>query len=486
LNRSLRVLLASSELYPYSKTGGLADMVGALAKYLSLAGHHVGVVTPLYKGIADEFSEIQAFDWDIKLPLGDSYPQAGIRILNVSKQLSIYFVDCPEFYSRNGIYQEGGVDIPDNAERFIFFAKCAVHLARYLPWKPEILHLHDWQVGPAVLFTRHQKQSDNWQDTPRTCFTIHNLAYQGVFPSSKYQLCNLPQDYYNMHGAEFFGQFNCLKCGIAYADQITTVSPSYAQEIRTKAFGCGLEGILDARRDSLIGILNGVDYDEWKTCNNPHLPYSYSEMDFRGKAYNKRSLQKELGLPGSADTPLFGTVTRLAEQKGCDVLLHSLEQTLASGMQFVLLGSGDQRLEKAYLAMQEKFPSQVAVRIAYNNPLAHRIEAGSDFFVMPSRYEPCGLNQMYSLRYGAIPIVRATGGLDDSIIDAAEDLNGANGLKFRELSKTALSQTIERALAIFDKAKVLRQYRRNGMRIDFSWERTAREYESIFMRLLNL
>ena len=482
----MKILLASSEVHPYSKTGGLADMVGALAKTLAAGGHKVGVVTPLYAGILKQFPKIKKLDWRIDLPLGDTQVQAEVWTLVLNARLTIYFIKQPALYERAQLYQEQGKDYPDNAGRFIYFSKCVAQLARYLPWQPELVHVHDWQAALVPLLIRHETLYGNWIRAPHTCLTIHNLAYQGNFPPADYALTNLPNGYYNPHGAEFYGGLNCLKSGIIFSDIITTVSPRYAREIMTQQFGCGLDGVLRQRQSSVFGILNGVDYSEWKTSRNPCLDHSFSVRNLRGKALQKLALQKEIGLPVDASIPLFSTISRLADQKGVDILLGALEEMLEANLQFVLLGSGAPQFEQAFADMAQRYPGKVAVKIGFDHGLSHRIEAGSDFFLMPSRYEPCGLNQMYSQRYGTIPIVRVTGGLDDSVVDATENLEAATGIKFSEYSATALSEGIRRALLIYDNPELLKQYRGNGMNADFSWERTGEQFLRIYDLALNI
>ncbi|MBI2926998.1 MAG: glycogen synthase GlgA [Verrucomicrobia bacterium] len=481
----LRILLASSEVFPYSKTGGLADMVGAFAKSLAHEGHRVGVVTPLYRGIRERFPDLARFDWHLDLPLGFRRVQAEVWTLNPTELLTIYFIQQPEFYHRATLYQDNGADYPDNAERFIFFSKCVTNLARFLPWQPELVHVHDWQTALVPLFLWHQRMREGWDPAPRTCLTIHNLAYQGLFPRAAYELTNLPGDYFHPNGVEFFGGLNCLKAGIAYADVITTVSPRYAREITTEAFGCGLDGLLRQRQHSLVGILNGVDYEEWRTTRNPHLASSYSVRNLAGKTKQKLHLQHELGLPVHTETPLFGNVTRLVDQKGVDIQLGALEEMLSADLQFALLGSGAPYFEQAYLQLARRHPKKVAVKIGYDHGLAHRVEAGSDFFLMPSRFEPCGLNQMYSHRYGTVPIVRATGGLDDSVCDISEDAEHVNGIKFHEYSARALAKAIRKALVLYRTPDLLRYYRVNAMKDDFSWKQTTAKYLEAFDTLLN-
>lgn len=478
----MNILLASSEVFPFSKTGGLADMVGALARALAGAGHEVRVVTPLYRGIREKFPALRKVDWYFDQPLGKGFAQADLWELDLARGLKIYFVDNPGYFNRAGIYQEHNHSYPDNAERYIFFSKCVVHLAHHLTWRPDVVHVHDWQTGlvPALIL---QQKHEGWGNPPATCLTIHNLAYQGVFPESAFALTNLPESFFHTEGAEFFGLLNCLKAGIAYADFITTVSPRYAREITTEEFGCGLDGLLRRRQSHLAGILNGVDYGEWNTTQNPHLFKPYSAGRMAGKAINKLQLQKLVGLPVDVSIPLFGTISRLAEQKGVDIQLGALSEMLNTKLQFVVLGSGSPEYERGYRELARQFPGKVAVRFGYDETLAHRIEAGCDFFLMPSRFEPCGLNQMYSLRYGTIPIVRATGGLDDSVVDWTQNPKIATGIKFSEYTSRSLAKAIRKALVLFNQPKLLQICRHNAMKADFSWDKTVKAFVKIYKHI---
>lgn len=479
----MNILLASSEVFPFSKTGGLADMVGALARALAKAGHQVRVVTPLYRGIREKFPAIRKVDWQFNLPLDGYHVHGGLWELDEVSGVKIYFVEQPAYFNRAGIYHENNISYPDNGERYIFFSKCVVNLARYLPWHADVVHVHDWQVGlvPALIL---QQKVEGWANPPATCLTIHNLAYQGVFPEAAFALTNLSPSYFHTEGAEYFGLLNCLKAGIAYTDVITTVSPRYAREITTEEFGCGLDGLLRRRHHHLVGILNGVDYDEWNTTKNSHLFKSYSAGRMAGKAVNKAELQKAVGLPVEKDIPLFGTISRLAEQKGVDIQLGALAEMLNTQMQFVLLGSGAPEYERAYRELARQFPGKVALKVGYDEALSHRIEAACDFFLMPSRFEPCGLNQMYSLRYGTIPIVRAVGGLDDSVTDWTQDSTTANGIKFHEYTPRALARAIRKALVLYKQPELMKQCRRNAMKADFSWKKTVGEYESVYSGII--
>ncbi len=475
----MRILLASSEVYPYSKTGGLGDAVGALGKALAAAGHEVGIVTPLYRGIREKLPGLRRVDWKFDLPLGAKRVTAELFALDVSDRLTIYFINKPAYFDRAGIYNENGADYGDNAERFIFLSKCVVNLARHLPLKPEVLHLHDWPVGLAALLVQHDVKTSVWKHAPRVCCTIHNLAYQGVFPASAFTMLNLPATEFNSDTTEFYGQINCLKAGIACADAVTTVSPRYAREITTQEYGAGLDGLLRKRQNVLSGILNGVDYEEWNTISNPCLAASFGADNMAGKAVCKSALQERFGFPVDPNIPLFGTVTRLADQKGIDLLLAALGEVIGDGMQFVMLGSGSNHYEQAMLNLARLNRSNVGVQIGYDHALAHQIEAGCDFYLMPSRFEPCGLNQLYSLRYGTIPIVRRTGGLDDTVIDAVDGV-AANGIKFGDPTPQGLVKAIRKSLTLFENKELVNHYRLQGIAADFSWERSVRAYELVY------
>jgi starch synthase len=480
----MKILLASSEVFPFSKTGGLADMVGALGRALVNAGHEAVVVTPLYRGIRERFPAIRRAVWHFDLPLGSRQVQAELWELDRAGEAKILFIDHLGYFDRAGIYLENHISYADNAERFIFFSKCVVHLARYLPWQADVVHVHDWQVAlvPALIL---QQKKAGWGNPPATCLTIHNLAYQGVFPAEAFALANLSAEFFASDGvgAEYHGLLNCLKGGIVFADRITTVSPRYAREITTEELGCGLDGVLRENATKLTGILNGVDYAEWNTTKNLHIFAPYSVARMAGKKINKLELQRQVALPVGEKIPLFGTISRLAEQKGVDIQLGALEEMLNSNIQFVQLGSGSPEYERGYRELATRFPGKVAVQFGYDENLSHRIEAGCDFFLMPSRFEPCGLNQMYSLRYGTIPVVRATGGLDDSVIDYGQSATTANGVKFFEYTSRALAKAIRKALAIYSQPELLHKFRRNGMRADFSWDKTVDKYVNVYRNM---
>jgi starch synthase len=481
----MKILLATSEVYPYSKTGGLADMLSALSKTLARQGHEVGVVTPLYGSILDKFPEIKKMDWELELPLDWHQIQGGVHSLKVEKGLTYYFIEQEEFFNRPGIYQHNGLDYPDNPERFIFFSKAVAHLAQFLPWKPDLVHVHDWQTALVPLLLKHAQGIGLLDRSIPTCLTIHNLVYQGVFPAKIFAMTNLPWGYFNPSGSEFYGNFNFLKSGIVFADRLTTVSPGYAKEIMGAEYGANLNGVLYQRANALTGILNGADYEVWNTSNNPALEQPYSVKNVAtGKARNKELLQQTMGLTRNPKIPLFGNIGRMADQKGMDILLPALEDMLAGDIQFVCLGNGSARYEAATRELQSRFPHKVGLFIGYDAELAHQITAGSDFFLMPSRYEPCGLNQMYSLRYGTLPIVRATGGLMDTVVDPNESSTQANGFKFSAYTSQDLARTMIRALSVYYSSAIFKNMRKNAMQADFSWDQTARRYEEVYKAAL--
>ncbi|HTI71905.1 MAG TPA: glycogen synthase GlgA [Candidatus Limnocylindria bacterium] len=477
----MHVLLATSELHPFSKTGGLADMVAALGNALAARGIRATIVTPAYRGVRERFPQIADSNWNFDIRLGDELYPGRFARLSPRPNLDIWFVEQPFFFDRKGIYNEATVDYPDNALRYLFLSKAAILLARHLPHPPDVIHSHDWQTGLIPLLVHHARLTEHWHKAPPCIFTIHNLAYQGWFPATHWPLTNLPEEWFHADSAWQDGQVNFMKAALNVADAITTVSPTYAREIVTPEYGCGLERLLQRRGTDVHGILNGVDYEEWNTVANPALPASYGANDLGGKVRCKAALQEALGLPVRDDIPLLANVSRLTSQKGSELILEAIPQVLRSqAFQFVLLGSGDPALEKEFLALAAHYPRQVSVTLKFDPALSHRIEAAADFYLMPSRFEPCGLNQLYSLRYGSIPVVRATGGLQDSVTDPREDLYRATGIKFNEYATAPLVQAIRKALALYPEKDLLQHFRRNGMTADFSWEKQATDYVALY------
>jgi starch synthase len=477
----MKILFASSEVHPLMKTGGLADVSGSLPKALRKLRHDCRIIMPAYpetKQKAGQLETVASIQVD-----GIDTPVEILRGNLPGTKLPIYLVDAPAYFDRAGnpYRAPNGGDWQDNHLRFGLFGRVIAALAMDeagLDWKPDILHCNDWQTGlaPALLHDRH--------DRPAMVFTIHNLAYQGLFPLHAFHELSLPHHLWAPHYMEFHGQFSFIKGGLVFADRITTVSPTYAQEIRTQEYGYGLEGLLEYRSDVLSGILNGVDSKTWNPITDKNLSANYSVDNLSGKLQNKLALQQAFGLPENTNTPVLGHVGRMVEQKGIDLMLQAMPDLLSKHpIQLIILGNGERHFEETVNQLKQVFPDQVGTHIGYDEKLAHQVEAGSDLFLMPSRFEPCGLNQMYSLIYGTPPIVRRTGGLADTIVDAtAETLaNGtANGFSFDLASADALSSAIKRALACMAGGQCHDTLVRNGMTQDFSWERSARDYLALY------
>ena len=486
----MRILIAASEVLPFSKTGGLADMTGSLAKYLAKNGHQVTIVTPFYQCVrqSTQLPELEPDPDPIRLPLGNSIVEGRILRARLSGRLQVCFVEQEHFYNRPGLYNEQISPLrqsyPDNTERFLFLCKATVALARQTTPPFDIVHLHDWQTAPTALLIRHASWYDGWYKAPKTVLTIHNITFQGRDSASKYKLLNLPSYYFHPDGVEFYGDLNLLKAGIVFADVLITVSPSYAREILSPEYGAGLDGVLRHREKALFGILNGIDPEVWKTQGNPYLPYSYDAQNLEGKRQIKRLLQHEFGLPQELDIPLFGTVTRMEIHKGVDLTLETLPNLLDLPWQYILLGTGDPVLVAQAQELARRYPHRIAFRNTYDESLAHRIVAGADFYIMPSRYEPCGLNQMYAMHYGTVPIVHATGGLADSVVDETEDPQRATGIKFTEPTPEGLEEALREAYRLYRNPEKLRAYQIRGMSQDFSWRKVAKEYTALFRSIL--
>jgi len=476
---SLRVLLVSPEIAPLAKTGGLADVAGALPKAIAALGHEVRAVMPYFRQVDEAGLEVVRMGQSVTVPIADHAESAEICVTHLD-DVPIYLIDKPEYYSREYLYGTPDGDYEDNAERFMFYCKAVLAAAREIDFQPDVIHCNDWQTGllPALLRVLHA--SDPFWAGAATVYTVHNLAYQGKFWYFDMPMTGLPNEVFTPEGIEYYGQINLMKAGIVYSDVINTVSKRYAKEIQTEEMGCGLEGILTARREDLYGILNGVDYSVWSPENDPHIPAAFSESKMGGKRKCKRALLDEYGIEGRTDKPLIGVISRLASQKGFDILAEAMEDILALDATFILLGTGDQQYHDLFTELAAEHAGQVGVKLGFDNALAHRIEAGSDMFLMPSRYEPCGLNQIYSLRYGTIPVVRATGGLDDTITNFSPSKGTGTGFKFKEYSAAALTSTVKKAVNVFKKRESWKQLVRNAMEADFSWERSAREYVKLY------
>lgn len=484
----MKVLFVASEVVPFAKTGGLGDVAGALPKALVELGHDVRVVMPRYRGVEAAGLPLHATGLGMSLGLGGVVRElAVLESVLPGTRVPIYFLNQPSLFDREGLYQHQGRDYPDNLERFSVFCQAALEVLPALGWQPEIVHCHDWQTGLVCAHLRTTRFHDPFWQSARTVFTVHNLAYQGLFPAEAFSLTGLPPHVFAMHGVEFYGQVNCLKAGLVYADLLTTVSPTYAAEIQTAEHGCALEGVLAGRRDDLMGILNGIDPEEWNPRTDPHLRAHFSVDEMAGKGLCKLALQERLGLPQRHGL-LIGMIQRLVEQKGIDLIVQAADALLGLPVQIVLLGTGEPAYHQRLAALAKRAPEKLSVQLRFDNALAHQIEAGADAFLMPSRFEPCGLNQMYSLRYGTIPIVRRVGGLADTVVDVSPETLEAGtacGFVFEEYTPKALVQAVQRAAAAFGNHELWQRLIRTGMRQDFSWARSARAYIRVYERALN-
>jgi starch synthase len=478
--RRLSVLFVASEVAPFRKTGGLADVVGALPKALEARGIDVRIVMPLYAGMP--WDDQERLDGSISVPMYWGRARAGVRLGRLpGSNVRVYFLEHHRFFDRPYLYGPPGDAYADNLERFTFLSRGALELCKSLGFTPDVVHAHDWQTAllPAYINTVE------WGQPLHGCasvFTIHNLAYQGVFSAGGMFITGLGNEHFNSGEFEHFGALNLMKAAIRHSTMLSTVSPTYCREIQSSAFGFGLDGELARRSGDLWGILNGIDVSEWNPATDQHLPARFDARDLSGKAVCKAELQSELGLAVEPRTPLFGVVGRLTSQKGFDVLAQCLPRLLDWPLQIVLLGTGDPEEEADFVALSQQYGDRFRAVIGFDNALAHRIEAGSDFFIMPSRFEPCGLNQMYSLRYGSVPIVRRTGGLADTVQNYDEATGGGTGFCFDDLTPEALGNTVGWALSTYhDRPKHYQQLRQNGMQRDFSWKRAAEAYEALYL-----
>jgi starch synthase len=479
----MRVCMLAAEALPYAKTGGLADVMAALPEALITLGVEVTVMLPGYRGA---LRRAGAVEWvgRVRAPVSSRLePAAVVRVPGA--RVPTLLIDAPRYFDREGIYGESGTDYPDNAERFAFFCRAALEWLRGLAAPPDIVHCHDWQAALAPAMLRGTAALYPELRRVRLVQTIHNLAYRGRFPAGAWHLLNLDARYFSRDWLEFWGDISFLKAGLVFSDVLTTVSPRYAREIQTSQLGEGLDGVLRARASRLRGILNGIDYRIWNPATDSALPARYDRDDLAGKAQCKAELQAELGLGRDPDRALLGMVSRFAWQKGIDVALDMLPRLLEeSTAQLVALGSGDPSLEHRLHELTTRFPDRVAVRSGMDEPLAHRIIAGADLFLMPSRYEPCGLSQLYSLRYGTVPVVHATGGLDDTVTEFDPATGEGTGFKFAPCTAEALHEALGRALAIRRDGASWARLRQNAMREDFSWERSAQAYRNLYAALL--
>ncbi|MDI6793940.1 MAG: glycogen synthase GlgA [bacterium] len=476
----LKILIVASEAVPFAKTGGLADVTGALPKALAHLGVDVRLILPKYpsKGNFD----LTGVNRRIKVPISDRLEP--VRVFSgAANGVKAYFIESDKYYDRPELYGDTKGDYKDNAERFTLFSRAVLEALPHLHhWRPDIIHCNDWQSALVPLFLKTVYQDNPFYSSIATLFTIHNLAYQGVFGADNFHLLTglSKKEIFNINGLEFYGKLNFIKGGLLYADTLSTVSKKYAEEIQTEEYGCGLEGVLISRRDELYGVLNGIDYTDWDPAEDEFISRKFKVGDFEDKEEDKKALLAEVNLPYKKTAPLIGIVSRLAAQKGFDLLAEVIDELMQEDLRIVLLGTGTEADHKLFTEISERHKGKIAVLFKYDNATAHKIYAGSDMFLMPSRYEPCGLGQMISLKYGTIPVVRATGGLADTICEFDHRGRRGNGFVFEDPSGAELLSTIKRALAAYRDKRIWKAMVKRAQSADFSWDRSAKEYLKLY------
>ncbi len=478
----MKIAMIASESDPFVKTGGLADVVGSLPGALKELGHKVIVILPYYRSLKKE-KKIKPYFESMGVWMGgDKEEWCAVR-KTVSNGIDHYFIEFDGYFDREGIYSSpDNSDYHDNALRYCFFSRAALQLLRDMNFRPDVVHAHDWQTAPAMAYMKTWDWGDSGIGQAKAVLTIHNIGYQGVYPAVDYNYMGFGWENFTSGIFEDHSRVNLLKGGIHFADYITTVSPTYADEISSGKQAYGMAPYLKERGDHFVGVLNGVDYEKWNPDTDEVIPANYSESNIKAKQKNKKVLKEKMGLDMDDNFPIVGVVSRFADQKGLDVLACSIESIVKTmSVHFVILGSGDPHLEKYFGELPSKLPGKVGTYIGYNNELAHLIEAGSDFFIMPSRYEPCGLNQIYSLKYGTIPIVRDTGGLSDTIEQYDEKTGKGTGFKFNDLTPNSIYDTVGWAVSTyFDRKPHILKMKKAGMKKDFSWKHSAKQYEKIY------
>ena len=490
----LNLLMVSSEAVPYAKTGGLADVAGALPLELAKLGHDVILLLPRYRCLNESGRSFRSV-CQLRVPTPQGLVDTLIEedVIPVSgggRQVRVWTVQNEAFFDRPGLYQDRGIDYPDNLDRFSFFCRATIEVMAYLRtacrWTTHILHLHDWQTALCAVYLNAIAKDRQDVQGVRTVLTLHNVGYQGLFPGDQFEKTGLPPSLFTPAGLEYYGSVNLLKGGIVFADYVTTVSPTYAREILTPEFGFGLEGVLLNRADRLLGILNGIDIDRWNPETDPYLPANYSATDRSGKQVCKQALQREFQLPETS-VPLLGVIARLTSQKGLDLVAAIIPQLMAMDLQLVILGAGEPDLEANFKALQADYPDRMGLYIGFDEGLAHRIEGGADVFVMPSRYEPCGLSQLYSLRYGTVPVVRRTGGLADTVVPLtaqAWQAGRATGFHVEADTAGALLSILRQAVEVYQDRSMWDRLVEVGMKTDVSWARSANAYDQLFLSLV--
>jgi starch synthase len=477
----MNILFPVSECVPFAKTGGLADVAGALPQALAKGGHQVSVVMPMYRHIHNAGVSVTSTHLTLQVPLGQQTIPAEVWEAQLFEPgLRIYFIQCTPFFERAELYGNGEGDYPDNDQRFVFFSRAVLELGKALKQSWDILHGHDWHTGLILVYLKTLYAAEPAYKHCKSLLTIHNLAYQGIFPPESMALTGLPTSVFNAEGVEFWGRLNFLKAGLVFSDWINTVSPTYAREIKTPEFGHGLDGVLRARGNKVSGILNGLDYAVWNPENDPLLPINYQSHERKRKLEIKAKLFEERQMFPLENAPLVALVGRLDEQKGLDILAAASE-LLHLNLQLIILGTGARKYHEYLLNLKSKFARKLSVNLEFNNELAHKIYAGADMFLMPSRFEPCGLGQLIAMRYGTVPIVRTTGGLADTVTEF--DGTHGNGFTFADYSAEGLLTAVKRACEVYANPTAWEKVTHNGMLADFSWERSAGEYDRLYRQL---
>ena len=476
----MKIVHVASELFPYVKTGGLADAVGALGSTLADRGHDVALFVPGYRSVLENKLTAGAERLlKLKIEMGNDFISGEVRVFSPKPNLKIYLVCREEYFDRKGIYGNGERDFEDNHLRYIFFCKGVVETLQMDNLRADIVHSHDWQAALLPVLLRHAEQRHGTTLAMKTIFTIHNIAFQGVFPMRSFYRTNLPDELMSIDGLEYYGQMSFMKAGILFADRVTTVSPRYAQEIQTPHFGCGLDGVIATRAEDIVGLVNGIDTTVWNPETDELLPTRYSARDLSGKKACRSELLTRCGFDPETKVPVFGMICRLTEQKGVDLVLANLEFFLKQECRLIVLGTGDPRLEKALRDLAAAAPAKIALVARLDEAMSHLVEAGSDFFVMPSLFEPCGLNQMYSQAYGTVPLVSRVGGLFDTVIDAGSNPASGTGITFPPTAQ-GLGLGLERAMKLFANKTAYAAVQAHGLARDFSWKNAAVAYERLY------
>lgn len=482
--RSLKIAFVSPEVHPFAKSGGLADVAAALPLALNRLSHDVRIFMPLFPTARQAGQVLRPMGLDLSIPVGAHTPSALLQETRLQDRVPVYFIGHDGYFEREGLYGDVHGEFGDNAERFIFFCRAVLESCRALGFQPDIIHCNDWQTGLVPAYLKTLYGQDAFYRNTRTVFSIHNLGYQGNFWKDNLERAHLPWSIFNSDGVEFHDDFSFMKSGLVYADALTTVSPTYSREITTPEHGFRMDSLLRKRSRHLTGILNGVDYQEWNPETDPRLAKNYGLPSTKGKSACKKALAAEMSLKLKPRKPLFSIITRLTFQKGIDLVVEAFDTLMAEGAGLVLLGSGDSKYEDFFREKATQYPGQFACRLGFDETLAHQMLAGSDIFMMPSLYEPCGLTQMYAMRYGTVPLVRAVGGLADTVPDFRPPRGRGTGFVFQEFQSEALLTTVRKAMICYRDTAIWQKVMRNGMTRDFGWEHSAGEYIQLYRKTL--